>query len=363
MRVFTAMNFLRVLLAIALCAVSVLADTEYYDILKVSPSASESEIKKAYRKLAKEYHPDKNKDDQNANEMFQKVAEAYEILSDPDKRAMYDEHGKEGLQQTPGNDPFGFESFFGGMNRGRRQQPKGSDLRVKLDVTLEDLYMGRTIELEVSNQQLCPHCRGSGADSKDDVKTCTVCHGTGVQIVRHQVAPGFIQQMQHPCPSCKGQGKTIKKKCHVCGGTKVVRGTNVLTLEVERGMDSGETIIFSRMADQLPGHIAGDLVYVLEAAPHAVYRRLESHLYTTITVSLAEALLGFSRTIEHLDGRAVVVERTTVTQPGQVITLEGEGMPKHHFPSEFGNLYVEVTVVLPASLTPDQAKALKESLP
>eukprot|EP00123_Amoebidium_parasiticum_P009169 comp19297_c1_seq1/m.22144 comp19297_c1_seq1/g.22144 ORF comp19297_c1_seq1/g.22144 comp19297_c1_seq1/m.22144 type:complete len:363 (-) comp19297_c1_seq1:194-1282(-) len=341
----------------------VLADTDYYDILGVSPSATDAEIKKAYRKLAREHHPDKNKGNEEANETFQKIAEAYEVLSDSEKRNTYDQYGKEGLKQGGGGGggPFGFDGFFGG-NRGRQGKPKGPEVRQPLDTSLEDLYLGRTIEVEVVNQQLCPHCRGTGANSKADIETCNVCGGSGVQIIRQQVAPGFIQQVQKTCPKCGGKGRMIKKVCKVCGGKKVVRGASTLRIEIEQGMASDHQIVFPRAGDQGPDMIAGDVVYVLQTSPHPVFERKGSHLHTRMTVSLKEALLGFERTIKHLDGRVVTVKRESVTQPGQVITLTGEGMPKHQFPSEFGNLYVEVMVVLPQKIDADMKDGLAKLL-
>eukprot|EP00124_Ichthyophonus_hoferi_P000179 Ihof_evm16s6 gene=Ihof_evmTU16s6 len=326
-----------------------MADTEYYDVLGLTPSASETEIKKAYRKLARDYHPDKNQDDPKKRDLFHKVAEAYEILSDVEKRNTYDNFGKEGLKQQNGgggNNPF--ENFFGGR---RSQQNKGPDVRQKLTVSLEDLYIGRTIEVEVVNQQLCPHCRGTGAHSKADLHVCGRCQGTGTVIQRHQVAPGFFQQVQSQCPKCGGKGKTIKKACSVCAGKKVVRGSQILEVEVERGMANDEVLTFPHMADHSPDFQAGDVVYTLDTVRHPVYTRKGSHLYAHMSITLKEALLGFVKTLRHLDGRTIEVSHTTVTQPGQVITIVNQGMPKHQFPSEFGNMYVEISIAMPTSLS------------
>eukprot|EP01134_Creolimax_fragrantissima_P000427 CFRG0427T1 len=335
---------------------------DYYELLDLTSRASTEEIKKSYRKLARQYHPDKN-DDEESTDMFQAIAEAYEVLSDPDKRATYDQYGKEGLtnegqQGGGGGGPFGSFFNFGGRQQ-KQGKPKGAETSIFLDVSLEDLYNGRTLQVEVVNQQLCSHCRGTGADSKHDVHTCTVCKGTGTRIVKQQIAPGFFQQVQTNCNACGGKGRVVKKKCHVCHGRKVELGARVLTIDIEQGMPSGERIVLARAGDEGPGVIPGDIVYTIRTAQHATFVRRGVHLYTRLSITLAEALLGFSRKIVHLDGHEVEIERDSVSQPGQVITKEHEGMPQHNMPSESGNLYVELQVVMPSKLTTQQISALE----
>lgn len=337
-------------------------DDDYYDVLGVSHSASDADIKKAYRKLARQYHPDKN-DDEESHRRFQAIAEAYEVLSDPDKRQTYDEYGKEGLKGDGAaqHDPFGFGAFFG-MGNQKQQKPKGPTLNLQLDVTLEDLYNGATVEVEVVNQHICSHCRGTGADSRDDISKCNQCGGQGMIIQRQQIAPGFVQQVQRPCPKCGGKGRIITKQCHVCHGKRVERGITHLAIHVEKGMADGHKITFPRAGDQRPDTTAGDVVYTLVTVPHKVFERKGIHLYTRITLTLREALLGFSRTIRHLDGDDVLVERSAVTQPGQVIVIADKGMPQHQYEGEYGNLYVEMQVVLPPTLDDATREGLEKLL-
>eukprot|EP00038_Savillea_parva_P017334 m.19896 g.19896 ORF g.19896 m.19896 type:complete len:379 (+) comp3733_c0_seq1:58-1194(+) len=342
---------------------------DYYDVLGVKRDASGPAIRKAYRKLAKTYHPDRNKNDPNAEKMFQAIAEAYEVLSNDDKRQTYDQHGKEGLkeqQQGGGHHPGGFgffDQFFGGGRRGN-QQKKGATLYLDLEVSLRDLYLGTTIEVESSKQVVCPSCRGSGARSPDDVKKCPACKGKGFKVVTHQLGPGFVQQVQQPCNKCKSTGKVVKAKCRTCGGHKVVHGTDDLVIEVEAGMDNGHEIVFPRAGDQSKDidTTPGDIVYRITTTPHPRFSRRGDDLYMTLPITLSEAIGGFAKKFKHLDGHEVTVKRTKVTQPNFVLKVAEEGMPQHNFPSVKGDLYVEFTVIIPTKLSAEQKKSIKELL-
>jgi len=347
-------------------AVQCIVDTDYYDILELKPSATDAQIKKAYRQFAKRYHPDKNKDDPAAADLFADIAEAYEVLSNPDKRQLYDTRGKEGLDGSRpaggGGDSF-FSSFFGGaFGQKPQHQLKTPDVVVPLMVTLEDLYNGRVIEIEVSNQRICPHCRGSGADTRQDVQKCSACGGSGVLLTRHQIAPGMFQQIQRQCEACQGQGKLIKTRCHVCHGHKVVDGTHTYTVEVEKGMYAGQHINIARAGDQRPDMTPGDIKFELHTTPHPRFSRQGEHLHTSLQISLREALLGFHQKIAHLDDQYVTIERDEISQPGEVVTLAGKGMPHHEISSEFGNLYVTLQVVFPTTLSSTQKQGLKSLL-
>jgi len=359
-------------LLLAVAAVALAAEPipeDYYELLGVKRDATGPAIRKAYRKLAKKYHPDRNKGDKEMEKMFQAVAEAYEVLSNEDKRQIYDQHGKEGLkeqQQGGGHHPGGFgffDQFFGGGRRGP-QQKKGPTLFLDLEVTLKDLYLGTKIEVETSKQVVCPSCRGSGARSPDDVKKCPACNGKGFRLVTHQLGPGFVQQVQQPCNRCKGTGKIVKAKCRTCGGHKVVHGTDDLIVEVEAGMDTGHEIVFPRAGDQ-PKDIdvtPGDIVYRIVTAPHPRFSRRGDDLYMTMPITLAEAIGGFAKKFRHLDGHEVTVKRTKVTQPNFVLKVAGEGMPQHNFPSVKGDLYCEFTVIIPTKLTAEQKTTIKSVL-
>nr|KAJ3421035.1 DnaJ- protein scj1 [Polyrhizophydium stewartii] len=225
-----------------------------------------------------------------------------------------------------------------------------------LDITLEELFRGVEIEVEINKQIICPICRGSGAKSHEHVKTCHSCGGHGVKIMRQQLAPGFVQQVQVTCDVCGGRGKIVQSKCAACAGEKVKRGSSQMTVQVERGMGDGQSIVFEGEADQSPDQRAGDVKFTLRQRPHPVFTRKGDNLYMTQAITLKEALLGFEKKVAHLDGKDLPIARKTVTQPGFVQTIKGQGMPKFGFPSERGDLFVEYSVVFPTTLTAEQQK-------
>ncbi|KAJ1565356.1 DnaJ- protein scj1, partial [Cladochytrium tenue] len=319
-----------------------------------------TQIKRAYRELSRTYHPDKNPGDKDAEAKFVELAEAYEVLSDDEKRRVYDQYGEDGLKGNHQHfhNPFG---FGGGGGWGQPTERKGPEIRMDVQVTLEELFNGHSIEIDMNKQVICPVCRGSGAKRPEDVKKCTVCGGSGVKVVKQMLGPGIYQQMQTTCDACGGQGKVVKSKCPSCGGTKVRRGSRQLTLTVERGMRDGERVVFENAGDESPDQAAGDLVVTLVTAPHPTFVRDGDNLQTRRTISLKEALLGFKFELVHLDGESVTIERTgVVTQPGYVQEIKGQGMPTHQFPSERGSLFVEYIVQLPEALTPAQARLIEQ---
>ncbi|KAJ2905555.1 DnaJ domain-containing protein [Zalerion maritima] len=362
------------LLLVALVQI-VLCVPEYYNVLGVSKSASEKELKSAYRQLSKKYHPDKNPGDTTAHDKFVEVSEAYDILSDAETRKVYDRYGYDGVQkhkQGGGghhhHDPFDlFNSFFGGGGHFGGGQRKGPNVEVRVAISLRDFYNGKTTEFQWEKQHICEKCEGSGsADGKVDV--CTSCNGRGMKIVKHQLAPGMFQQIQTQCDVCGGRGQVIKHKCSVCNGAKVIRKATTVPLTIARGALPGTRLAYENEADASPDYVAGDLIVNLvekEPSPEenpdrldgVFFRRKDNDLYWTEVLSLREAWMGdWSRNLTHLDGRIVslVRERGQVVQPGHIETVEGEGMPKFHedgdsvyHQTEFGNLYVEYIVVLP----------------
>lgn len=222
------------------------AEKDLYKILGVKRDATANEIKRKYRQLSKLYHPDKNKS-KEASEKYVEINEAYEVLSDNKKRRLYDRGGMEAVnrngQMEEAGDEFDFfGSFFGGGRR-RQRENRDEDLRVKIRASLKDLYTGKEYEFTYTRNSMCPHCRGSGADTMDDVTTCDKCGGQGMIIERKQIGPGFIQQFQRTCPKCGGKGKMIKKECHVCHGQKIVKGLEDMTVFIEKGMENGSEIV------------------------------------------------------------------------------------------------------------------------
>jgi len=364
----------KILAILLLAALLPLALGDYYDLLGVSRDATDSQIKKAYRKLSLKYHPDKDPSPE-AKQKFVELANAYEVLGDDEKRRIYDQYGEEGLKhngQQNFHNPFDIFSAFGGggggfnfrsnQGGGQMQQNKGPDLEVELEVSLKDLYLGRVIDVAHRKQSLCHKCRGTGAKKASDVATCGGCKGTGMKVKVQQLGPGFVQQTQTVCDECGGKGKKVTSTCPHCAGRKVEVGEDNLMVSVERGMVDGEKITFSQQADETPDSTPGDLIFKLVTAPHKRFVRNGDNLHFSLTVSLLEALVGFNKKIRHLDGHTVDVVRTEVTKPGQVLTINGEGMPQHNFPSQTGDLLVEITVKFPASLTEEQKEGFKKLL-
>jgi len=331
-----------------------------------------------------------NRGDPSAHEKFVQVSEAYEALSDPESRQIYDQFGHEGLKQRKqGNgfqhhDPFDlFSRFFGGGGHFNTHpgQRRGPNIEVKVSVSLKDFYNGGTTEFTWDKQEICEHCAGTGAADKV-VHTCPSCGGKGVKMVRSQFAPGMFTQVQMQCDACGGRGKTIAKRCPVCHGDRVVRKATPVTVQVERGMGDGTRVVYENEADASPDWVAGDLIVTLvekepeleegarpeERVDGVFFRRRGDDLFWTEVLSLREALLGdWSRNITHLDGHVVRLgrKRGQVVQPGHVDTIPGEGMPVWHedgdsvyHKTEYGNLYVEYVVVLPDQMESGMEKDL-----
>ncbi|KAG7022172.1 DnaJ protein-like protein, partial [Cucurbita argyrosperma subsp. argyrosperma] len=347
--------------------------TRYYEILGVSKNASQDDLKKAYKKAAIKNHPDKGGDP----EKFKELAQAYEVLSNPEKREIYDQYGedalKEGMGGGGGHDPFDiFQSFFGGSpfggggsSRGRRQR-RGEDVVKPLKVSLEDLYLGTTKKLSLSRNVLCSKCKGKGSKSGDSMN-CSGCQGTGMKVTIRHLGPSMIQQMQQPCNECKGTGETIsdKDRCPQCKGEKVVQEKKVLEVIVEKGMQNGQKIKFPGEADEAPDSVTGDVVFVIQQKDHPRFKRKGDDLFVEHTLSLIEALCGFQFALTHLDGRQLLIK----TNPGEVVkpdsfkAINDEGMPVYQRPFMKGKLYIHFSVDFPESLSEEQMKALEAVLP
>ncbi|CAE6439386.1 unnamed protein product, partial [Rhizoctonia solani] len=302
----------------------------------VDRGAGDATIKKAYKKLSKKYHPDKNNTPE-AKDKFVEISRAYEVLSDSEKRAIYDRHGEDGLKQHEAGknapDPFSmFSNFFGGGHH--EQSRKGPTMLTEFEVSLADMYSGNHVEFRIKKRILCDHCRGSGAASDKDIHTCGGCKGQGIKLVKQQVFPGMYAQTQVTCNECGGRGKVIKKLCPHCQGHKVMDHTAEYTLDVTPGMPEGHEVVFEGEGDESPEYEAGDIVL--------------------------RALLGFERNVTHLDGHIVTLKRNGTTQPGHVQTVEGEGMPIFEG-SGHGDLFVTYNVVLPTSLNDTLKQQLYEA--
>lgn len=328
--------------------------TKLYETLGVEKTAEEKEIKKAYRKLAVKHHPDKGGDEAK----FKEISAAYEILSDPEKRAKYDKYGLEGVADdgSPGHGADDlFSMFFGGSSRrggGGGGPRKGENVNHPLKVSLEDLYNGKTVKLAVNRSVIV-----------GDPKMCTSCDGQGVVVELRQIALGMVQQLQRRCADCGGQG--------YCAESKKER--KVLEVHIDKGMRHNQKVTFRGMADEKPNMEPGDVNFIVQEKEHETFKRKGADLLITKTLSLNEALCGFEWCLTHLDGRQVIIK----SKPGEVIKPESgvgtpfvkivanEGMPSHGNPFVKGNLYVLFRVEFPEDGEMDKSavKALKKALP
>ncbi|KAK7095955.1 dnaJ homolog subfamily A member 1-like [Littorina saxatilis] len=350
-------------------------ETKYYDILGVPPTASESDLKKAYRKMALKYHPDKNPGEE-AEEKFKEISQAYEVLADAKKREVYDRGGEEAIKGGGSGSGMDFHSpmdifdmfFGGGGGGGRRQQGprRGKDVVHQLKINLEDMYNGATRKLALQKNVICSKCEGRGG-KEGAVTKCTNCRGTGMQVRVQQLGPGMVQQIQSMCHECRGEGECIdpKLRCKTCVGQKIVKERKILEVHIDKGMKDGQQIRFSGEGDQEPGLEPGDIVIVLDEKEHPQFHRRGTDLITHKELQLVEALCGFQKTIKTLDGRSLVI----TCLPGEVVAdraikcVMGEGMPVYRDPFEKGRLIVQFNVKFPDKIDPAKIATLETCLP
>ncbi|ESO83027.1 hypothetical protein LOTGIDRAFT_222951 [Lottia gigantea] len=346
-------------------------ETKFYDILGVAPKATDSEIKKAYRKLALKFHPDKNPDE---GDKFKQISMAYEVLSDPKKREIYDRGGEDAIK---GGDSGGggfhspmdiFDMFFGGGGGRGRGPSKGKDVIHQMKVSLGDLYNGATRKLALHKNVICDQCDGRGG-KEGAVGKCNTCRGTGMQVRIHQIGPGMVQQVQSVCSDCHGEGEKInaKDRCKKCVGKKVIKERKILEVHVDKGMRDEQQIRFSGEGDQEPGLEPGDIIIVLDEKPHQVFQRHGHDLKLKMDIDLVEALCGFHRTIDTLDERILIISALPgeVTKSGDIKCVLNEGMPIYRNPLEKGRLIVTFNVKFPPNnfLAQEKLKQLEKLLP
>ena len=356
-----------------------MAKRDYYEVLGVDRNASANDIKKAYRKLAIQYHPDKNPGDKEAEEKFKEAAEAYSVLSDADKKARYDQFGFEGVSGAGGgggfsgagmdmNDIFsmfgdifggrgGFGGFggFGGGSAGP-QRHRGSDLRVKAKLTLQEIANGTTKKFKLKKYVQCTHCNGSGAEG-NAYETCPECKGTG-RVVRTQQSFFGMMRSEVPCPHCQGDGKIIKNKCSHCHGEGIVLGEEVVEVQIPAGVVEGMQLSMrgKGSAGKRNG-INGDLLIVIEEEKHPELIRDENDLIYSLLLDIPTAALGGFAEIPTIDGKAKVTIDPG-TQPGKVLRLRGKGLPTLNGYGK-GDIVVNISVYIPETLSKDEKKSIE----
>lgn len=347
---------------------------DYYEVLGVAKGAGEGDIKKAYRQMALKYHPDKNPGDKEAEEKFKEAAEAYEVLSNPEKRQRYDQFGHRGMNGAGGGgmnmedifshfgDIFGegspFESFFGGGGgRGGRRVQRGTNLRIKVTLTLEEIANGVDKKIKVNKQVACNTCSGTGAADSSFHK-CSTCQGSG-QV--HRVTNTFIGQMRtsSTCPACHGEGQTIANKCKSCHGSGIKHGEEVISINIPPGVGEGMQLNVSGKGNAAErGGIPGDLIIAIEEAKHPHLQRDGSNLLYDLYINFADAALGTSVEIPTLDGKAKI-KVDAGTQAGKVLRLKGKGLPSINSYGK-GDLLVNISVWTPQHLSSEEKKLLEQ---
>jgi len=357
-----------------------MAKRDYYEVLGVQKGASKDEIKKAYRKLAIQFHPDKNPGNKGAEDRFKEATEAYEVLADEKKRSAYDQFGHAGVdgmgggRQDWGNfrgfeDIFGggdlgsfFENIFGGgfggggfRRGGQRGGPQqGSNLRYNADISFKDAVFGTKVEIQFTHNEACAGCKGSGAAGGASRKTCPTCRGTGQ--VQHGL--GGIISFASTCPACHGQGTVIEKPCMECGGSGTQKKRHKLAVTIPPGVENGKHLVIPRQGDAGPnGGPPGDLYVVMRVRPHEYFERQDADLYCAVPVSVTQAALGADIHVSTLDGKVIKVKVPAGTQNGKMLRIRDEGVPHG---SHRGNLYIKLMVRVPEKMSRKGRELLEE---
>jgi molecular chaperone DnaJ len=346
---------------------------DYYEVLGVARTANEQEIKSAYRRLAIQYHPDKNPGNHEAEEKFKEAAEAYSVLSDAEQRRRYDRFGHAGVSSAAGGgaswgapgfggiedilgDLFGFGDVFGGRagNSRRSAAQRGADLRYDLEISLEDAAGGMTAQLRIPRLEACETCEGSGAKPGTQPENCQTCGGVGQ--VRYQ--QGFFS-VARTCSTCRGTGKIIKTPCEQCQGAGRIEREKTMEVKIPAGVETGSRLRIAGEGEAgTQGGASGDLYVVIHVAEHEEFERQGSNLYSSVPVTFAQAALGAQVSVKTLEGRHDL-KIPTGTQTGTVFRVKGQGMPVLGGRGR-GDLFVSVTVVTPTTLTREQRKLLEQ---
>ena len=360
-----------------------MAKRDYYEVLGVDKTATADEIKKAYKKKAIQYHPDRNPDNKEAEEKFKEAAEAYGVLSDPDKRSKYDQFGFDGLNASGGASGFGggmsmddifsmFGDIFGGggfggfggfgggqsRSRGGERKFKGADVRIKVSLTIQEINSGVTKKFKIKKLVPCTHCNGTGAENGSGTETCPDCNGTGTVIKTQQSIFGMMQT-QTVCPRCNGEGKIIKNRCPHCSGDGVVYGEELVEVKIPAGVADGMQLVVEGKgnAGKHNGY-PGNLLIVIEEQQHKDLIRDENDLIYNLLLTVPQAILGGTVEVPTIDG-AVKLKIEPGTQPGKVLRLRDKGLPILHS-NRKGDMLVNVSVYIPEKLSRDEKEAIEK---
>ena len=361
-----------------------MAKRDYYEVLGVDKNASEEEIKKAYRKIAIKYHPDRNPGDKEAEEKFKEAAEAYDVLHDAQKRQQYDQFGFNGPAGAGGFGGFNGGEFsmddifsmfgdvfggrggfggFGGFGGGGYRQPaqhRGSDLRLKVKLSLQEVASGVTKKFKVKKDITCPHCHGTGAENGSASETCPTCHGSGVEIRTQQSIFGMMQT-QTVCHTCGGEGKVIKNKCHECAGTGVVKGEEVVEISIPAGVAEGMVVNVPNKGNAgRHNGIAGNIQVFISEEPNDTFVRDGNDLIYNLLLDFPTAALGGNVEIPTIDGSKVKIKIDPGTQPGKTLRLRGKGLPAvQRYGSGTGDVVVNISVYVPKTLSREEKETLE----
>ena len=359
-----------------------MAKRDYYEVLGVDKNASEDDIKKAYRRIAIKYHPDRNPGDKDAEEKFKEAAEAYDVLHDPQKRQQYDQFGFEGLGGMGGFGGFGGAGFsmddifsmfgdvfggrggfsgFSGFGGGRQaQQHRGSDLRLKVRMSLQEVATGVNKKFKVRKDITCDHCHGTGSeDGKTD--TCPTCHGSGVVTRTTQSLFGMMQT-QSVCPTCQGEGRMIRNKCHHCGGSGVVKGEEVVEIKIPAGVAEGMVVnVPGKGNAAIHNGVNGNIQVFIEEEPNDTFIRDGNNVLYNLLLDFPTAALGGDIEIPTIEGKKVKIGIEPGTQPGKTLRLRGKGLPSVQvYGNTTGDLVVNISVYVPKTLSREERKMMEE---
>ncbi len=344
-----------------------MAKNDYYDLLGVTKTASDDELKQAYRKRAMECHPDRNPNDAQAEARFKEVNEAYDVLKDTNKRGAYDQYGHDAFQQGAGGASQGFgdmsdifeEMFSGFMGGGRgrsRQAKRGDDLRFDLNISLEEAYHGKSEEIKFTAEMPCEKCSGTGAVSQADIVKCATCNGNGVVEMRQ----GFFR-MQQDCPKCKGKGTTIKQACQTCRGSGANQTQRKIKVDIPAGVENGNRIRISGEGNPgKNGAPKGDLYVFVTLRDHDLFKRDGKMIWCQLPIDMAKAALGNKIEVPTLDGGKVRLEIPAGTQHGQQFRLRSKGMVGLYGRGSIGDMIVEMNIEIPKNISKKQRELLEE---